>query len=171
VRILQRLQPGELSDFEMNPYFFDEPVAPYVAAEKSGVAIEPEDVIKRINQIKSRCELLIVEGAGGVMVPLGKSFMIRDLILQLQPVVFLVASNKLGTLNHTMLSIHALRTHLCKRLRLVVILMNRGKKDYSSRSNRKTLSNLIAPIEVISVPFMGKNPLNHDVIDANGKKS
>ena len=168
VRILQRLQPGELSDSEMNPYYFNEPVAPYVAAEKCGVAIELEDVIKKIKRIKSRCDVLIVEGAGGVMVPLGKNFLIRDLILKLRPAVLLVARNKLGTINHTMLSIHALKTHLS--MRLVVIMMGRGKRDLSSRSNRNTLLHFISPIEVLSVPFMGKNPLNPDVIHANGKK-
>lgn len=168
VKILQKLQPGELSDSEMNPFYFNDPVAPYVAAQKTGTAIEPDEVIEKIGRIKARCEILLIEGAGGVMVPLGKNFLMKDLINQLQPRTYLVGRNKLGIINQTMLSVLALKTALNKELK--VVLTNGARSDFSSESNQITLQNFLAPTKVFLLPFMGKNLLRPSAIEESQKK-
>lgn len=167
VRALQQLQPGELSDAEMNPFYFDEPVSPYVGAQKSGIEIRPEEVIAKITRIKSRCDFLLVEGAGGVMVPLGKNFLMRNLIQQLRAKVLLVSRDRLGTLNHTMLSVLALQSIQIKRLK--VILMSQETKDVSAKSNRNTLQELIEPTNVFLLPFLGKRPTRQCAIQEDQK--
>lgn len=168
VRVLQKLQAGELSDSEMNPFYFNEPLAPYIAAKKSGREIESKEIFEKIAGVKSRCDLLLIEGAGGVMVPLGKNFLMKDLIIGLQPKVFLVGRNKLGTINQTMLSVLALKPALSNEL--AVVLMNGKKRDLSSESNQRAIEELIAPTEVFLLPFMGERLFRPGAIAAHQKK-
>src|SRR4051812_24374946 len=109
VEMLQKLQPGELTDSEMNPYFFAEPVAPFVAANKLGKTIRLRDVVRKISNIQKRCDVLLMEGIGGVMVPLGKGFCVHDLIIALNATAIVVSQNKLGTINHTLLTVSVLQ--------------------------------------------------------------
>src|SRR5271165_6767216 len=102
VRLLQSLQPGELSDRVMNPFYFKQPVAPLVAAA-TRPAIRPGEVLKKIRLVATRCDCLIIEGSGGLLVPLGSGFTVADLIAGLDGRVVVVARNRLGTINHTLL--------------------------------------------------------------------
>ena len=167
VQLLQKLQSGELTDSEMNPFYFPKPVAPYVALEKHGATINPKTVLESIRKIQSRCDLLLIEGAGGVMVPLAKSFLIRDLILKLRSKVILVGKNKLGTLNHCMLSHAALRGLKSK---VTVVLMDPARRDASYPSNARVLREMVAPTEVFSLPFLGKSVLRARTIEEHQKK-
>lgn len=69
VELLQSLQKGELTDAEMNPFYFDQPVAPYAAKSKKKVRLP--DVLKKITHCAKKCDHLLIEGAGGLLVPLG----------------------------------------------------------------------------------------------------
>ncbi|MFN8238490.1 MAG: dethiobiotin synthase [Chitinophagales bacterium] len=84
-------------------YLFKEPVSPHLAA-----ALEDKNIdIQNITLPKSS-NSLIVEGAGGVLVPLNEKYLIKDLIIKFQLPVILVSMNYLGSINHTLLSINAL---------------------------------------------------------------
>ena len=71
VDLLHRLQQGELSRREINPFYFAEPVAPLVAARRRRRRISAGDVLRRIRAVQRRCGCLLIEGAGGLMAPLG----------------------------------------------------------------------------------------------------
>src|SRR5579862_6832824 len=62
VRLLQSLQPGALSDAEMNPFYFAKPVAPLVA-QKGWRAIRLREVIKKIGEVQRQCDCLLIEGS------------------------------------------------------------------------------------------------------------
>ena len=62
VELLQKLQPGKLLDTQVNPYFFPEPLAPCVAAKHAGQIIKLDDVMRRISEVQSKCDLLLIEG-------------------------------------------------------------------------------------------------------------
>ena len=83
VKLLQSLQPGELSDAEMNPFYFKEPIAPLIAAEKHRRHDRLSEVISRIKHVENQCDCLLIEGSGGLLVPLGKGFTVADLIAKL----------------------------------------------------------------------------------------
>ena len=85
-------------------YVLKEPLAPHEAARREGVSI---DMAKLIGPQDDR--LLIVEGAGGLLVPLNEQDYVIDLIEDLNLPVILVARSTLGTINHTLLSLEALR--------------------------------------------------------------
>lgn len=154
VRLLQSLQPGMLSDGEMNPYYFEQPVAPLVV-QKRGRGIRLRDVVGKIQKISRRCDCLLIEGSGGLLVPLGPGFTVADLIRSLNCCVIVVARNRLGTINHTLLTVSALSAHGLKREVIRVALMVQGRKDLSSRTNQQVIAKLLKPIPVFGVPFLG----------------
>jgi len=156
VKLLQSLQPGELSDAEMNPFYFKEPIAPLIAAEKNRRIIRLSEVVAQIKHVGKKCDCLLIEGSGGLLVPLGKGFTVADLIAKLNCQVIVVARNRLGTINHTLLTINVLRATVKVAARLAVVLMAAQKPDFASFSNQKTLFNLLKPIKVLKIPFLGK---------------
>ena len=166
VRLLQSLQPGELSDAEANPFYFPEPIAPLVA----GMHRKPvrlSDVLSRINRLKNQCDRLIIEGSGGLMVPLGPSYTVGDLIAKLDCKVVVVARNRLGTINHTLLTIHALKTLGIKTKNITVVLMGMKKQDLSARTNQRMLATLLKPIGVHALPFLGARATTTNAVKEN----
>jgi dethiobiotin synthetase len=85
-------------------YLFRMPASPHIAAAAEGIEIDPE----RLTLPRSD-RPLVVEGAGGLMVPLTRSMLVIDLIARLRLPVILCARTRLGTINHSLLSIEALR--------------------------------------------------------------
>ncbi len=154
VRLLQSLQPGGLCDREMNPFYFAKPVAPLVA-QKHRRAIGLGEVLEAIKAAADRCDCLVVEGSGGLLVPLGPDFAVVDLISKLRCRVVVAARNRLGTINHTLLTAGALRVAGVKPQYLSVVLMSQRIRDASCRSNRGTLAELLAPVPVLQIPYLG----------------
>jgi len=103
--------PDVVADIELQvPYRFSYPASPHLAAELEGRTVD-DAVIKRAFQAMAKqYELLVVEGVGGLFVPLRRDLLLIDLLAKLRPPVLLVARSGLGTLNHTLLSIEALRS-------------------------------------------------------------
>ena len=88
----------------VNPYYTKEPLAPYVAFKRARVKIELDKVFKAYQELSRRHEVLIVEGAGGLLAPVKKDYLIADLIRDLDIPALIVAGAGLGTLNHTLLT-------------------------------------------------------------------
>jgi dethiobiotin synthetase len=156
VRLLQSLQAGELSDAEANPFYFPQPIAPLVASGRRK-NIPLNDVLERIHEVEQKCDRLIIEGSGGLFVPLGKGYTVADLIAQLDCQIIVVARNRLGTINHTLLTIRALQAYCRRSAKVSVVLMSSKNPDFSSKTNQKTLQSLLKPIKVFNFPFLGVN--------------
>ena len=168
VELLQALQRGELSDDEANPFFFSEPLAPLVAARRTRRRIPLEEAAARIKGVAEKCDCLLVEGSGGLLVPLGEGYTVADVIGQLRCEVLVVARNRLGTLNHTMLTIRAMPKTVSGRIK--VLLSDEKAPDISARTNKKTLSELLSPIAVISLSLLGENAAAPEAVKKNAKK-
>jgi len=170
--LLCALQEGELAIDEINPFHFPEPLAPLVASRIHRRSITLRQVLAHIERIRRRTvsgsqianrkselaekpSCLLIEGVGGVFVPLGNGYFVADLIRRLNGHVIVVAPNKLGVLNHALLTFRALRAAGLKRPKLV--LMDQPRLDASSRSNPAILAELLAPIPVFSIPFLGSD--------------
>jgi dethiobiotin synthetase len=157
VELLQSLQPGELSDHDMNPYWYREPVAPLATKEARGKRIDLDDVLVCIRLVQAKCDVLLIEGAGGLLVPLGERLTLANLIARLKGQVVVVARNQLGTINHTLLTVQGLQSIGAQCV--TVVLMSSATPDPSSRTNRQILTQLLKPIPVGSVPFLGSRPV------------
>lgn len=157
VRMLQAVQRAELSDAEVNPFYFAAAVAPLVELEKTRRNISLKQVVAKIKRVGKKCERLLIEGSGGLMVPLGKVYLVEDLIAELDCRVIVVARNQLGTINHTLLTVARLRTRGIKRRNVIVALMCGPKTDASSASNERILRQLLKPISIVQVPNLARH--------------
>lgn len=101
---LRALVTNNNSIFHKEAFRLNHPMSPHAAAQRDGVHIQLKDI-----QIPKTTNHLIIEGAGGLMVPLNNKDCIIDLIPKLDCEAVLVSRNYLGSINHTLLSIEALQ--------------------------------------------------------------
>lgn len=92
------------------PYRFAPPVAPVVAAEMAGGIIEKERLVASYRRIAGRHDLTLVEGAGGLLVPVAERYTFADLARELGIPLLIVVNSKLGAINHTLLTLHCARS-------------------------------------------------------------
>jgi dethiobiotin synthetase len=104
------------------------PVSPHLAAARSGTTIDLESIVKKIEG-ESRTQRWIVEGAGGVLVPINGRETMADLMTQLRLPVVVVARTKLGTINHTLLTLEALRRRMLQVAGVVMV----GERNADNR--------------------------------------
>lgn len=90
---------------QINPYRLEHPLAPATAAEMEGVTIEMRRIEEAYDRIEKNHDLILVEGAGGLLVPLNDSLLIADLIKSLCLPALVIARSSLGTINHTLLTL------------------------------------------------------------------
>jgi dethiobiotin synthetase len=169
VDLIQAIQGDEPSSEEVNPLYFSAPLAPLVAARKIGREIRLPRVLGAIRRMEKRCECLLVEGAGGLLVPLGEGFAVADVITSLECDVVVVGRNKLGTINHTLLTIEALRARGVRRIK--VVLMKPARADFSTGSNAAILREILENIEVIAFPYIGLSDGRIVGLKRNAKKT
>ena len=130
--------------FFAETYRLRQPLSPHASAEADGVSIELDNF--KIPQTGNR-ETLIIEGAGGIMVPLNKKDLMIDLIKKCNIPALVVARSTLGTINHTLLSINQLRSY---GINIAGIVLN-GPGNSSNRDAIENFGNVkvIAEIEEI----------------------
>lgn len=93
----------------INPYCFEPAIAPHIAAAQAGVAIDFHVIQAAYAQLTTMADVVIVEGAGGLLVPLNGSQTIADLIQSLQLPALLVVGMRLGCINHALLTAQVLK--------------------------------------------------------------
>ena len=101
---VKELVTNPQSYFHPETYRFQLPASPHLSAAEEQVTINPANFI-----VPNTQNHLVIEGAGGLMVPLNQDFLIIDLITQLEAEVILVSQNYLGSINHTLLSLQILQ--------------------------------------------------------------
>ena len=124
------------------PYRFSLPASPHLAAEQEGQEIDPKRVKQNFTQALAEHELVVVEGVGGLMVPLNRRLLLIDLVAQLKIPVLLVIRSGLGTINHTLLSLEALRRREIPLLGLVASDETQSSPELIINDNLRTLAQL-----------------------------
>lgn len=112
---------GNLPLDEVNPLHFSSAVAPHVAALLENKTINPAEIIASYQTISGNYDPVIVEGAGGWEVPITETYFVSDLAKDLNIPVILVAANRLGALNHILLTLTAIEA---KGLKCAGIILN-----------------------------------------------
>ena len=126
------------------------PASPHLAARKAGVVLQLRQLLKPIHHLQAEGITPVVEGAGGILVPLNARESMLDLMQALDLPIILVARPGLGTLNHTLLSAHALD---CAGLTLAAVVLSNPASSYSAieKDNRASLQARLA-CPVIALP-------------------
>ncbi len=94
----------------INPYAFEPAIAPHIAAQQAGVGIDLNRLQQGYQQLKSMADAVVVEGAGGWLVPLNDNQSIADLAVNINLPVVLVVAIKLGCINHALLTADSIRS-------------------------------------------------------------
>jgi len=145
--LLAASSPAPGLDIErINPVHFKTPAAPLVASMIENRPVDLEIILRGYQQLASEFEHVLVEGIGGWEVPIASGYHVADLAAQLGLPVLLVVSNRLGALNHTILTARAIAA---RGLDCAGIILNHveEQRDSASVSNRVVLEQVLsAPI-------------------------
>ena len=93
------------------PYQLKTPASPYQAARIEGKEIDPEKIMERFRVLQAKHSMMLVEGIGGLQVPITRRYHVADLALQMNLPLIIVSRMQIGTLNHTLLTLQSARQH------------------------------------------------------------
>src|SRR5579872_3491233 len=166
--LLWSLQKEYLTLDETNPFHFRQPLAPWVAARNERRQIEFSELANEIRARSRQCEMLLIEGAGGILAPFGPGYSATDVVEELGCRVVVVARNQLGMINHTLLTAGFLQGIGVKQL--AIVLMGVKKPDLSSETNAQILSELLPETPLFPLPFLGPGADSPRGVKKNEKK-
>jgi dethiobiotin synthetase len=153
VRTLHAAMNGALTLDEINPWHFRASIAPALAARLEKKSVKLAQVVAHIRASQKRFDFLVVEGAGGLLSPLGENFDSRDLIMAMRATPIIVAQNKIGAVNHTRLTLEVLPKNLRAKARIVLMLPS--KPDISAKTNAKLLSEFYDAKRIFALSWLG----------------
>lgn len=133
----------------VNPVCLEPPAAPLLAGK-----VDLERVQRAYRILSKRHETMIVEGIGGLMVPIRARFFVTDLIRRMALPVVVVTRSTLGTINHTLLTIDAARR---RRIRILGIVVNHPDRSAASIGSRRLASLAGVPL-LGEIPHFGNSP-------------
>lgn len=128
-----------------------EPLAPALAAERAGQALSVPELEQRVQDLRQDGYRLVIEGAGGLLAPLAWNYNALDLAERLGLEVVVTARSGLGTLNHIVLTVEALRQRGV-RLRGVVLNGRPNPAPLADQTNPEALRRLLPTARILSVP-------------------
>jgi len=143
----------------MAPYTFGPACSPHLAAELAGADVEIAEVVIAARTLASQYEFVIAEGAGGIMVPLNRRESMLDLMQALKLPVLLAARPGLGTINHTLLSIRALRSDGLDIAGVVFVTSTGQEPGFIEEDNATTIE------QFGRVPILGTIPYSPLLVD------
>ena len=147
------------------PCRFPLPASPHLAARAAGAAIDPDRIRAALRSLRAEDTPLVIEGAGGVLVPLTETLLQVDLLLEFALPFVLVARPGLGTLNHTLLTLEALR-HRAATVCGVVLSGINPAGDLIEQDNHATLQRRNPALPIL--PFPRLNPQDPDALRRAG---
>jgi dethiobiotin synthetase len=149
---------------QINPYCFPAPVAPGIAAEQAGVEIDLQRIKRIYEELKGRHQCMVVEGAGGLLVPIAKGVLLPELIKLLGLPLIVVARSTLGTINHSLLTLS-----YCQQqgLEIAGFIISKTTPDAgpSEASNPQVIA------QFSKVPFLGTVPYLRDHAGIKGNRA
>ncbi len=148
--LLRRAAGSGQSDDEIVPYRFQPPVSPHLAAELAGREVDPTRLRAGAHGASEGADALVVEGVGGILVPLTPRYSVRDFARDLRLPLVVAAPPGLGTINHTLLTLEAAAAAGLE-VRLVVLTPWPDVPSPVEGSNRESIERL-GGVRVVTLP-------------------
>lgn len=145
-------QSGELTLDDINPWFFKAPLTPLLAARRAGRTIELTETVEFLRRASTGADVVLIEGAGGLLSPLGEGFCARELIRKLRATPLVVCPNRLGAINQGRLVFNALDA--ASRSRAQLLLVRALNPDTSAPGNLDLLRELLGDDRVHQMPHL-----------------
>ena len=150
--LLHKALGGALTLDEINPWHFRAAQAPLLAARAEGERVDLAEVVAHVRRIRARFDCVLIEGAGGLLSPLGEGFNTRRLITSLRATPIVVCPNRLGAITQTLTVLAALPRHAAKHAQLV--LVSPETPDANTRTNAGLLSEFVERRRVHVLPWL-----------------
>lgn len=150
--LLAASAPGLTID-EINPLWLKTPAAPLTAAQTEDVKIDVERLFDAFRMLRARVDNVFVEGVGGWMVPIASDYFVKDLAVEMGLAVLVVAQNRLGCLNHTLLTVRSVQA---ANLHCAAVVLNSpsSSTDIAETTNAAVLASIL---DVPMLPQLGEN--------------
>jgi dethiobiotin synthetase len=161
----------------ITPIKFENPLSPLVASKIEGIDVDIERIFKSFEALKKKYDYILVEGVGGLMVPLfkeekkktAKFYFVRDLIKEMGLSVIVVTRPTLGTINHTLMTLESLKSKKIQVKGFIINFSEPQKNDLAEKTNPEILK------ELTDTPCLGVLPyldeLNKDNIGETALKN
>jgi dethiobiotin synthetase len=143
---------GNLTLDEINPWHFRAPIAPVLAARLEGARVTRARIMAHVRRTTKRFAVVLIEGAGGLLSPLGEKVDSRDLITALGATPVIVAPNRLGVINDLRLTLAALPS--AARKQALVVLMDPETPDAATHGNAGLLGEYFDQERVVHFPWL-----------------
>jgi dethiobiotin synthetase len=132
---------------EVNPVWFKTPAAPIVGTLVERVPVDVEQILSAFQSLQNRVEHVIVEGTGGWLVPIRSDYFVSDLAVAMKLPVVVVAQNRLGCLNHAVLTVRSVAIY---QLRCVGLVLN----NVATTSDVAALTNAEVLKRILNIPLL-----------------
>jgi dethiobiotin synthetase len=147
----------------MSPWRFAAPLSPDMAAAREGRSVDFEELLAwSRDRIARHADVLLIEGVGGVMVPLDASHTVLDWMVALGAPVLLVAGSYLGTISHTLSALDVLRRN--KLEVMAVVISETAGSSVALDETVATLSRFAAGTPIVALPRLGDQDAEHPVL-------
>jgi dethiobiotin synthetase len=154
-RALRAALSGRLTLDEINPWHFRAPIAPLLAARREKRQVTLANVLACARAMQRRFDIVLIEGAGGLLSPLGENCDSRDLIAALRATPIVVCPNRLGAVNQVLLTLEALPRNAAAKA--CVVLMSPQEPDVSTKTNAGLLGEFFDKKRIFPLPWLGKH--------------
>ncbi|MHB0936021.1 MAG: dethiobiotin synthase [Armatimonadota bacterium] len=153
----------------VNPYCFPLPASPHLAAPMAGATIESEVIENAYRQLARRFELVLIEGVGGALVPLRADLLTADLVARMKLRALVVVGNRLGCINHTLLTIEALHNRQIPIFGLVFNRMCTGEDERILQDNVHIIPALSGICSLGEMPYLTDLMLGAEAFEPIGE--
>lgn len=153
--MLLRAAAGESDPIEdVRPLLYAEPLAPWVAAQRAGTSVDLSILDQAFERLTAGRDAVVVEGAGGLLVPITRELGFDGLFNSWGLDLVVVAANRLGTLNHTLLTVRAAHDAGLRVRGIVLNPVSAEPGGIAEQSNLQALVELVSPVPVLAVPWV-----------------
>jgi dethiobiotin synthetase len=153
---LREAAGGEDPLERVRPLLLREPLAPWVAASRGGVGVDLDVLDAAFAALCDGRDAIVVEGAGGLLVPLTRDLAFDGLFVQWDLDLVVAAGNRLGAINHTLLTVRAAHDAGLRVRGVVLNTLDPEPPGIAERTNLQALQELLAPVPVLPLPWIRK---------------
>jgi adenosylmethionine-8-amino-7-oxononanoate aminotransferase len=141
---------------EINPFFAPEPLSPHLAFARAKVRIQPAGIMAAFERLAARHEIMLIEGAGGLLTPLTFRYAMADLVRDLGAALIIVARPGLGTINHTVLTVNEARRRGIAVAGVIFCDTTGDAKGLAAMTNPAAIRRIAGVPLLGAVPFVGR---------------
>ncbi|MFB3785583.1 MAG: dethiobiotin synthase [bacterium] len=141
---------------DLNPLCLERPASPHFAAEQAGITLVPGDLLAPLRAMAERDAYLLVEGVGGWLTPITHDYTVADFARDSGLPVLVVSANRLGTLNHTLLTLESIRGRGLETAGVIFTHPHAGSEADMAANNVETIRRM-GKVEILgNIPYLGE---------------